>query len=295
MPASLSAPATALSPGTRLTQLVVTRPAQEAQTWVQALQAQGWPAQPLPLIAITPPADPAQLAELQRFRAQCVDWDVLMFVSAAAVQHFFDESVPAPAAGAHWPRCWAPGPGTARALVQALAARGLSPAWVDAPAPDVPQFDSEALWAVVAPQLHPGLRLGWVRGGSAGRVAPIVSPSGLAGQGRDWLIQQCQAAGAVVQACVAYVRSAPVLSHPQQMLLQTASQAGSLWLFSSTEAVLHLRQLADPAADWAAACALTTHPRIAAAARAAGFGSVLETRPALADVLRVLEQNWSRP
>lgn len=278
----------------RLTQLVVTRPAQEAQTWAHALQAQGWPAQPLPLIAITPPADPARWAELQRFRAQCVDWDVLMFVSAAAVQHFFDDSVPAPAAGAHWPRCWAPGPGTARALVQALVARGLSPALVDAPPPDAPQFDSEALWAVVAPQLRPGLRLGWVRGGAAGQAAP-TSASGLAGQGRDWLVQQCQAAGAVVQACVAYERSAPVLSPAQQTLLQAASQPGSVWLLSSTEAVLNLRQLASPATNWAGVSALTTHPRIAAAARAAGFGRVLETRPALADVLRVLEQNWSRP
>jgi uroporphyrinogen-III synthase len=43
-----------------------------------------------------------------------------------------------------------------------------------------------------------------------------------------------------------------------------------LWHFGSAEAVAHLRLL-DPEADWASAGALVTHPRIAAAARTAGF------------------------
>ena len=44
-----------------------------------------------------------------------------------------------------------------------------------------------------------------------------------------------------------------------------------------------------PDQDWGQARALVTHPRIAQAARAAGFGSVQECRPALADVVASIE------
>ena len=45
------------------------------------------------------------------------------------------------------------------------------------------------------------------------------------------------------------------------------------WHFSSSEAIGHLLDLA-PGADWSAASALATHPRIAEHARGAGFGLV---------------------
>jgi uroporphyrinogen-III synthase len=73
---------------------------------------------------------------------------------------------------------------------------------------------------------------------------------------------------------------------------RAAASAGSAWLFSSSEAVHHLTS-ATPHTDWSSACAIATHPRIAASAKAAGFGRVIETRPALPDVLRALESNWS--
>jgi len=66
-------------------------------------------------------------------------------------------------------------------------------------------------------------------------------------------------------------------------LARQASHNGSLWLLSSSEAIAHLGR-ALPGQDWAAAHALATHPRIAQAARAAGFGCVSECKPALADV-----------
>ncbi|MFN3496336.1 MAG: uroporphyrinogen-III synthase, partial [Hydrogenophaga sp.] len=213
--------------------------------------------------------------------------------------HFFSAAVLVPGAARVRTRFWAPGPGTALALAQALAARGLGAEQIDAPAADASQFDSEALWPVVAPQLRPGHRVLIVRGASPGaqpegHTPTGHTPTGLAGQGRDWLIQQCQAAGVRVEACAAYERRAPALSPDGLALLRAATRAGSVWLFSSSEALAHLRAIA-PDTVWKQASALATHPRIVATARAAGFGHVLETRPALPDVLRALESGWSRP
>lgn len=281
----------------RLQRVVVTRPEPEVVAWVQALQAEGWPAQALPLIEIAEPGDAEACERLRQAQAHWLDTDAIMFVSAAAVQHFFSGVVQAAHADSVRTRFWAPGPGTARVLAQALAARGLGAERIDAPAADAAQFDSESLWPVVASQLRPGQRILIVRGASQDAATPwSTEPAGqlLAGNGRDWLIRQCQAAGAQVQACVAYERRAPVLTPVQQTVMQNATGAGSVWLFSSSEALAHLRSLA-PLCDWAPAGALATHPRIAAAARAAGFGRVVDTRPALPDVLRALESAWSHP
>ncbi|WP_439113918.1 uroporphyrinogen-III synthase [Hydrogenophaga sp.] len=276
-----------------LQSVIVTRPEPEAGSWVRALLADGWPAQALPLITIAEPADKGVRERLEQARAHWLDADAIMFVSAAAVQHFFSDAVQAPPGASVRPRFWAPGPGTARALALALAARGLGPEHIDAPAADAVQFDSETLWPVVAPQLRPGQRILIVRGASE---VSASEPAGqaLAGNGRDWLIRQCQAAGALVDACVAYERRAPAATPAVQAGLNAASAPGSVWLFSSSEALAHLRRMA-PQCHWVQATALATHPRIAATARAAGFGSVVETRPALPDVLRALESNWSRP
>jgi uroporphyrinogen-III synthase len=61
-----------------------------------------------------------------------------------------------------------------------------------------------------------------------------------------------------------------------------------VWVFSSSEAV-HNLQFDLPAQDWAAAVAVATHARIAAAVRAAGFGQVRESRPSLPNVLASIE------
>lgn len=295
----------------RWQRVIVTRPEPECATWVQALQTAGWPAQALPLLSIAEPADAALRERLQQARADWLAADAIMFVSAAAVQHFFAAPLPAPQAARVRTRFWAPGPGTARALARALSAHGLGVDHIDAPAADAAQFDSEALWPVVAPQLRAGQRVWIVRGTSLAATDPtdptdpppqavqekLADPAAApawAGNGRDWLIQQCLAAGVQVHACVAYERRAPPRTPALQAQLHSATAAGSLWLFSSSEAVAHLRQLA-PTADWTQASALATHPRIAATARAAGFGRVFDTRPALDDVLPTLESNGIRP
>ena len=262
--------------------VIVTRPAREAAHWVQMLGAHGIGAVALPLIAIGPCREPAAQQALARARAHLAQYRALMFVSGNAVVHFFDPKMPQAldrqALTAIKTRAWSPGPGTARALEQA----GVPPDCIDGPAPDAPQFDSEALWQQVAAQVQPGDRVLIVRGRSGG------VPESAQGSGRDWLARQIEAAGGTVEFVVAYQRGAPRFSAHEVALAQQAAHDGSLWLLSSSEAVAHLAE-ALPGQPWGAARALATHPRIAEAARAAGFGAVRECRPALEDVVASIE------
>jgi len=244
--------------------ILVTRPTQEAAAWVQALQAAGWPAQALPLIEIVPAADQAAL---QQARLQAGTYSAWMFVSAQAVQHFCSPDLPPAAA-----RCWAPGPGTAAALLAA----GIEPERIDQPPATAAQFDSEALWALVQAQAQSGQRLLIVRGRSAhGHL------------GRDWLQRQCEAAGMQVDSCIAYQRQPPVWDAGQRAQVQRWAQQGALCLCSSSEALQHLAALC-PGTSWAQSGALVSHPRIAATARQMGFGEIIGCRPGLAELLRTL-------
>ena len=279
----------------RLDRLMVTRPAAEAVRWAKSLGDAGWPAQVLPLISIGAPNAPHTLQALHEARAHWAQWDALMFVSGAAVVHFFATGC-APALKDSRTRFWAPGPGTGRALAEALHGLGLGSDRIDAPPTDAAQFDSETLWPVVRAQMGQGKRLLVVRGESS-HLADIDAPAAdaqLAGHGREWLIRQCEAAGAQVQACVAYERSAPVWSDSLRAQAKAAAAPNSLWLLSSSEALSHLCE-GLPGVQWGKSTALATHPRIAEAALAAGFGAVQTSRPALPDVLRALESHWSLP
>lgn len=278
------------APG-RVARLIVTRQSAEAAHWVQELHAHGWPAHALPLINIGEPTSADARAALQAWRADWQRADALMFVSAAAVSHFFAEGAVASPLEPVNTRFWAPGPGTARQLAQALATLGVAVNRIDSPPEDAAQFDSEHLWPVVAPQVRAGSRILIVRGLS------VDAPPGdgpVAGNGRDWLIRQCETAGAKVEGCVAYERRPPLLAEGDAQRMLEATKAGSVWLFSSSEALYALRVL-QPQADWGAATALATHPRIAQAARETGFGRVIESRPSLRDVLRALESERSAP
>jgi uroporphyrinogen-III synthase len=258
--------------------LIVTRPERDAQRWVHDLHAAGHAAVAMPLIGIGPVPDTTRLKEvwlnLQRYVG-------VMFVSGNAVDYFF-KSKPAlapeySALVAPEIRAWAPGPGTASALCLA----GVGPQQIDVPALDAGQFDSETLWHLVATQVHPGDRVLIVRG-SAGDAQD--GP----GVGRDWFAEKVTKAGATVDFVVAYQRHKPSFNLPTQALAREAAVDGSLWLFSSTEAVVNLRQ-SLPGQSWGQARALATHPRIAAAARSAGFGVVYDSRPTLSDVLASIE------
>jgi uroporphyrinogen-III synthase len=252
--------------------VIVTRPALEAQGWVDELRARGLAADALPLIEITavPDATPVRAAW-----QQLAAYAALMFVSANAVRHFFEQR-PTELAVA-LPRCLATGPGTRRALLQC----GVGAQAIDAPAPGAPQFDSEALWQLVGAQPWAGRRVLIVRGGQrplAGQAAPDD------GAGRNWLAQQWTTAGAQVDFLPVYWRGAPDFDARALQFIEQAVQQRAVWLFSSSEAIEYL-----PLRDWSAARAVATHARIAAAARRAGFGVVCESRPALDDVVRSIE------
>ena len=246
--------------------LIVTRPLAQALPWVAALQDLGQAAQALPLIDIAAPSDPVPVrAAWQQLAGQAL----VMFVSANAVEHFF-RGCPA---GLAWPAgvlAGSTGPGTARAL----RAAGVPEAVLVQPAADSPQLDSEALWA----QLQ-----GW---DWQGRAALIVRGE----DGRDWLADTLQARGAQVRFVAAYRRLRPRLDGQQESLLATALRAPAehLWLFSSSEAVANLRTL-QPQADWSASQALASHPRIAQAARKAGFATVVVVPPTPQAVVQWLQ------
>lgn len=258
--------------------VIVTRPQREAQDWVQALQQAGHEAQALPLIAIAAAPDAAALAQAWQRLAQ---FQGVMFVSANAVAGFF-AARPAQAGGFGAPsvptRAWATGPGTLKALLGA----GVPATQIDAPPPDAAQFDSEALWRLVAGRVGPHSDVLIVRGGDA------AAGGSTEGAGRDWFARQVTQAGGRVAFVVSYQRQRPRLDAAQLQRARQAADDGSVWLFSSSEAV-HNLQACLPQQSWARARAVATHARIAQAARAAGFAVVRESRPALADIRASIE------
>ncbi len=260
--------------------LIVTRPQREARRWVAELAAQGMEAVALPLIELGPVADQTALRQVGQ---QLGDYASVMFVSAAAVEHFFaaDAAMAALFAmpGGGGVRAWATGPGTSAALRGA----GVALEQIDAPPPLSLQFDSEALWQRVGVQVRAGDRVLIVRGVEGGKEP---EPNG--GSGRDWLAQQLASVGARVDFVVAYQRQAPAFGAAESELAQRAASDGSVWLFSSSQALRHL-SCCLPAQSWRKARALATHPRIAAVAKELGFGVVCESRPTLPDVMAALK------
>jgi len=247
-------------------ELLVTRPQPQADEWVAALRARGVPALALPLIEIEPDADAAAAAWLALDAQRLV-----VFVSPNGVQSFFAQR---PASG-HWPaERWAAatGPGTSRAL----RAAGVPSEAILEPSHDAVQFDSEALWRRLQPMAWRGQRVLVVRGDG----------------GRDWLAERLREQGAEVAFVQAYRRSAPRLDGALRTRLDAlrAAPARHAWLFSSSQAVVHLQQLM-PQSDWSAGCALATHPRIADTLREAGFGAVWSVRPTLDAVVSTWERS----
>jgi uroporphyrinogen-III synthase len=250
--------------------VIVTRPEREAQAWVQALQALGVPSESLPLIEIAGLQDPSPLTSAWQAMPQYL---AVMFVSANAVRHFMAVR---PVGSPIQPcRAWSTGPGTRAALL----AEGWPAELIDSPDETAPQFDSEALWALVAPSAI-GASQAMNRAGAKTAVQAqaavlIVRGADAHGQlaGRDWLALQMESAGIQVLQTVAYVRRAPQLSEVQQNRARQAMSDGSRWLFSSSEAAQHLLQVC-PDLNLDRAKALATHPRIAFRLKQLGWSSV---------------------
>ena len=257
------APAAPSSP-----RVIVTRPEREAQAWAQALQSRGVQTDLLPLIDIAALPDAAPLVQAW----QAVPGHLaVMFVSANAVR-FFMATRPT-GLQLHSCRAWSTGPGTQAALLEG----GWPAELIDSPNEQAAQFDSEALWSVVAQ----GVRTA-VQRTAASRRPSVLIVRGAAAQGpvagRDWLAQTLETEGLQVLQVVAYVRQAPKLTQAQRERAHQAMTDGSWWLFSSSEAAQHLLQ-ACPHLPLGQAKALATHPRIAERLKKSGWGRV-DTVPA---------------
>ena len=258
--------------------VVVTRPARDAATWVDALRGLGFDAWALPLIEVRPAPDAHVLRGVwERWGA----WDGALFVSANAVDYFFGSNgALAPVEYAQTAintLALAPGPGTAQALLR----HGVPAERLASPGPESPQFDSEALWKVMQHQVGPGFRLLVVRGTTEGAATQE-------GQGRDWFAAQVVGRGGSVDHVVVYERGAPVFTPDTLAKVELSAKDGSVWVFSSSEAIANLCAQA-PAVRWEHARAVCTHPRIAQAAHDAGFGVVCESRPAMDSVRASIE------
>ena len=282
--------------------ILVTRPAHDAEHWVKKLQQAGFDAAALPLIEIAPSSSADDARALQQVWRDISSYAACMFVSGNAADYFFkpnmlsaqqiwDKLAIKKVADHGWEgtnqtlRFLAPGPGTRAALV----ANGVPAERIDAPPADAAQFDSEALWQLVGNRDWRGTRVLIVRGiTSVGSGAANTGGSASA-PGRDWIARQWQAAGADVSFVSVYERRAPVFNPAQIEAAKRALADGSIWLFSSSEAVANLTgQAGLMGADWSRARAVATHPRILEAVRSAGWGVVRESRPALDDILNSL-------
>ena len=299
--------------------ILVTRPRSEAENWVSRLIQGGFAAEALPLIDIAPATDVNDVKALQHAWHTLDRYAACMFVSGNAVKHFFKQKVPkthdivdkyainfianvskvsgvtdghevlelferAPQSVrcADIPpqlRFLAPGPGTAATLL----ASGVPAGQIDAPPYDAVQFDSEALWKVVDQRDWQGSRVLIVRGTTGG------AGKGTGSSGRQWMARQWQMAGAEVDFVNVYERVTPQLTPAQLARARAASTDGTVWLFSSSEALVNLTAQAGlQNVDWSRARAIATHPRIMETARLAGWGVVVASRPAFNDILSTL-------
>lgn len=223
--------------------IVVTRPARQAAGLVAQLATLGAAPLVVPAVVILPPHD---RGELDRVHAALANYDIAIFVSANAAEY----GVPAQG---QWPprlRAFAPGPGTAAALVAA----GLTDVAVPATT-----FDSEGLLALPA--------LAQVRGK---RVA-IFRGEG----GRELLGDTLRERGAQVDYAGCYRRAAPASGIDG---LAEALRDGRVHAFTvtSSEGLENLWTLFDDATRERARRVpfFVPHPRIAQRARALGLATV---------------------
>jgi len=272
--------------------VIVTRVQPQASQWALQLAQQGHTACAWPLIETRALVHNHALTQAWQ---RLASYAAVMFVSGHAVNYFFEQkhalALSDIATGTINFRAWGTGPGTRAALL----AQGMPPARVDAPSAESAQFDSENLWQQVHTQVGPGSRVLIVRGDTVvgdGLARPLTATdqthSDYAGVGRDWLAQRLQAAGAQVDYVVAYQRGAPIWDDDQTTQAAVAASNGSVWLFSSAEAVRNLASLL-PGQSWLEARAVATHERIAQAAQRLGFGVVGLASPTLPSVLASIE------
>lgn len=265
---------TATTAPNALPRVILTRPAPQAPAWATALTEAGFDVALLPLIDIQPlpaPAPPATLPDLAQYQA-------IFPVSPNAIDGLVHWLGPAALSTASC-RFLCPGAGTA----QTLMALGVVASRIVQPPAELPQ-DSAQLWQHL--QTHHPLQAGQallvVQGQDAAQAA-----------GPNWLGLQASALGVAVHSISTYQRSAPDLTVAQAELAQAAAQDGSVWLFSSSQAIANLAALL-PEQSWAGTPCIATHPRIGQ--MAAKYG--LHTRvcpPNLNDIAHALHSMQANP
>jgi uroporphyrinogen III methyltransferase / synthase len=246
--------------------LVITRPGGQSSALVAQLREAGFDTLEFPLIDIAPVADDAPLrAALDELYAP-ERYALVVFVSPNAIDHAFGRL------HAPWPAdvpVAVVGPGSVAALarqgVSAPSHRVLSPSTEHAD----PRFDSEALYTAI--EAHFG------ENGLENQRVLIVRGDG----GREWLAERLTEAGARVEKAAAYRRVLPEPSMHKwervHALLTDEPVAPHAWLLTSSEGVRNLDELArehltaEEIARLKHAPIVCPHPRIAEAARQAGF------------------------
>lgn len=224
--------------------VLVTRPAGQGEALCQGIEARGFSAHQLPLLALEPVAElPA--AERSRVLA-LAEFQHIIFISANAVRFgmaVIEDFWPQLPVGLSW---YAVGDGTARAL----AAFGVT---AQTPGPDM---TSEGLLAL------PGLR------GCAGERVLLVKGEG----GREALARELTTRGARVETLACYRRVAPRLARGELAAALARWDIG-LIMISSGEGLANMLALLSPEETsklrdiWL----LLPSARVADAAAAAGF------------------------
>ncbi|MDR5792376.1 MULTISPECIES: fused uroporphyrinogen-III synthase HemD/membrane protein HemX [unclassified Caballeronia] len=250
--------------------VVVTRPAGQSSALLALLASAGFDALEFPLIDIAPVADDAPLRaaldELFLPPEAPGRYALVVFVSPNAIDHAFSRLA------APWPvdlPVAVVGPGSVAALarqgVHAPSHRVISPS---AQALD-PRFDSEALFTAI--EAHFGTN------GLEGKRVLIVRGDG----GREWLAERLAQAGARVEKAAAYRRVLPEPSMQKwERIHELLAGEPHAWLLTSSEGVRNLDELAhehltaDEIVLLKRAPLVCPHPRIAEAARGAGFDRI---------------------
>jgi uroporphyrinogen-III synthase len=256
--------------GRIIKRVVITRAADQQQPWRQVLEQAGYQVEAFPLFEARPAAG---------WKAEALNrlglWDsaLVVVISPTAAARLAELVQVA------WPRhipIAVPGPGTRDAVRRA----GID-AHLICPLQTEDGYDANALLKAVGAALN----LGQIQ---PGRALVIRGETD-----NDLLTRGLQRLGYQVQAIAAYGYEPVELSADKQLRLARLLTSGhdTAWLFAQARAVTHLDAIARNLRPTGLAghYAVTIHPRIAAAARRAGFHRVLTVEPAPAAIVAALE------
>lgn len=248
--------------------ILVTRPAQQADALVQALEARAALAVRFPVLAIAAAADPRPLEAV----AACLDeFDYAVFVSPNAAE----KALTVLTAQRPWParlQAVAMGQTSARTIARYGVASVITP--------EGDRYDSEAL--LERPEFAPAA----IRG----RRVVIFRGDG----GRELLGETLAARGARVTHVTCYRRGRPDID-PAPLRALLAEQALDALTVTSSEGLRHLVAMVGTAHEAALKRLplFVSHARIAAEARRLGFARPFVTPPGDAGLVQGLEEYFA--